>query len=314
MIFRADDISKAEHVILSSYFKATRSIAGCQAIRRRIGHCLLGMRAVYGECVFVTVSPNRRHSGMVLHLSRVRVNDPTLRADSDVARARAMYAGSASPSMFLDGLPDEDVAVEEAYATLDFPALRTRQALNAQDPLSSVHHYLFCIRVLLPAAFGVRLCFNCPHCNADDLDEFLMEAPATHPCQDCFGSNAKPMGGFAGLADTLGFATEHQGEGTPHGHGFVSLVNAYQHGTLKDIAALIEANGTKAAQEAELERLLQFMTHLKKEDHFDHEKHEASLPKLERDFHLNNEGHRMGALYTPKSLGKDALFLMPFCN
>ena len=183
-------------------------------------------------------------------------------------------------------------ALPEAYAELKFPALKTRQALNAQDPLSSVHHYLFCIRVLLPAAFGVRMCFNCPHCNADDLDAYLRNRRPIHPCQDCFGCNAKPLGGYTGLAEALGFATEHQGDGTPHGHGFVALMNAYQHGTLQDIAKLLERNAEKAGQQEEFERLLQFFAHLKKEDHFDYKKHENALSQLERDFHNNNEGSK----------------------
>ena len=33
---------------------------------------------VYGEVVFVTISPNRRHSSLLLRLSRVRANDTTL--------------------------------------------------------------------------------------------------------------------------------------------------------------------------------------------------------------------------------------------
>lgn len=37
----------------------------------------------------------------------------------------------------------------------------------------------------------------------------------------------KFMGGYAGLATGLAFATEYQGEATPHGHGFVSLANMY---------------------------------------------------------------------------------------
>ena len=173
MLFRADDVTKAERTILGAYFKTTRSIAGCQAIRRRIGHCLFGMRAVQGECIFVTISPNRRNSGLVLHLSRLRANDPTLHAQTDVAQCRAKNAGSMSPSIFIDGTYDDQVAVEEAYATLNYPPLKVRQDLNAQDPLSSVHHYLFSIRVLLAAAFGVRMCFNCPHCNEDTLNNYL---------------------------------------------------------------------------------------------------------------------------------------------
>ena len=37
-------------------------------------------------------------------------------------------------------------------------------------------------------------------------------------------------------------ATELQGDGTPHGHGFVSRANMYQHNTLEDIKRLIEEN------------------------------------------------------------------------
>ena len=51
---------------------------GCQAIRQKIGHILFGFRVVYGEVVFVTISPNRRHSSLLLRLSRTRANDTTL--------------------------------------------------------------------------------------------------------------------------------------------------------------------------------------------------------------------------------------------
>ena len=126
MIFRADDITKGEKIILASYFKTTQSIAGCQAIRRRIGHCLFGMRAVYGECVFVTISPNRRHSGMLLHLSRTRINDPTLRSTSAAAEMRREYANSRSPSMFMNGLPNNSSAVEgSGFARLSHPVLES---------------------------------------------------------------------------------------------------------------------------------------------------------------------------------------------
>ena len=32
----------------------TAAIAGCQAIRKKIGACCFGFRVVHGECVFVT--------------------------------------------------------------------------------------------------------------------------------------------------------------------------------------------------------------------------------------------------------------------
>ena len=55
MLFKAQDLLPGEKLILRCYFNITQSIAGCQAIKRRIGHCLFGFRVVYGECIFVTV-------------------------------------------------------------------------------------------------------------------------------------------------------------------------------------------------------------------------------------------------------------------
>ena len=96
------------------------------------------------------------------------------------------------------------------------------------------------------------------------------------------------MGGYAGLAQGMGFANEHQGDGTPHGHGFVSLANAYQHATLEDIAALLEQNGKKAAQEDMVRRIIKLNTHLQKEEHFDNDQHQRNLSDLEESFHQNN--------------------------
>jgi len=305
MMYRADDVSNAERTILTCYLRTTQSIAGCQALRRRIGHCLFGFRVVHGECIFVTVSPNRRHSALLLRLSRVRRSDTALDAQTSVAEARRAHASSSSPPLFIDAEVGDEEAVEEATATLKFPTLPDRQAWAAQDPLSSVHHYHVGMRVLVPAAFGVRMCFNCPHCNADALDtNTLQEIPNNHPCQDCFGCNAKPMGGHGGLADGLAFATEFQGDGTPHGHGFVSLANAYQHCSLLDIAQMLEANGNADAQQEQLQRFFQFFEHLHREDHYDHEGHQQALRQLEKDFHANNDGPKENILlsFKPRDL------------
>ena len=69
MLFSGDDVTAAEKTVLRAYLNTTASISGCQAIRKRIGHCCFGFRVVHGECVFVTVSPSRRHSAMILKLS-----------------------------------------------------------------------------------------------------------------------------------------------------------------------------------------------------------------------------------------------------
>ena len=113
LLFRADDLTTAERVILKSYLNITKSIAGCQAVRRRIGHCLVGFRVVYGECIFVTVSPSRRWSHMIMRLSRIRQNDPmvdpTLRRERKHVASRRVHAGSSSPLLFTDIESDVDL-------------------------------------------------------------------------------------------------------------------------------------------------------------------------------------------------------------
>ena len=59
LLFRADGLSDAEKQLLKCYLETTRTIAGCQAIRRRIRRCPFGFRCVPGEVIFVTVSPSR---------------------------------------------------------------------------------------------------------------------------------------------------------------------------------------------------------------------------------------------------------------
>ena len=153
-----------------------------------------------------------------------------------------------------------------------------RQARNAQDPMASVHHYLVFMYVVLPALFGIRMCFHCPDCNADpDEDDTGSTEFKNSPCSDYMGSNCKLMGGFAGLATGLAFATEFQGDGTPHGHGFVSLANMYQHQTLQEIAEILESNFQDMTPEVILERITSFIEHLQREDHFDNQKHQDNL-------------------------------------
>ena len=66
--------------------------------------------------------------------------------------------------------------VERITVELQLPIGKSRQAWVAEDPLASVHHYLIHMRVLLPLAFGVRMCFACPHCNCDTYPEKSLAA------------------------------------------------------------------------------------------------------------------------------------------
>ena len=78
--------------------------------------------------------------------------------------------------------------------------------------------------VVIPAAFGIRMCLKCPDCSSDIT--VVNEEPDS--CADFLGCNHKAMGGYAGLAAAMAIATEFQGNGTPHGHGYVmQLLEAF---------------------------------------------------------------------------------------
>ena len=179
-----------------------------------------------------------------------------------------------------------DPTGQQASLEIPLPDLLERQAWNAQDPLASIHHYDVVLYVLLAATFGVRMCLNCPRCNFDGTDpnkrgEFF-------GCSDLLGCNNKLMGGFAGIALALIFATEFQGEGTPHGHGFVALANLFQHSTLLEIAEMLKHNITKTDPVDIVEQVKSFCNHVQRESHLDEEQHAANLTTLEQGFHAGN--------------------------
>jgi len=100
------------------------------------------------------------------------------------------------------------------------------------------------------------------------------------------------MGGYAGLAAAMAFATEFQGNGTPHGHGFVALCNMYQNGSLQDIADFIAKQASSLSSEEAVQRITSFIEHLHREDYYDNEKHEAAEPELEKHSTTTMTGQR----------------------
>ena len=159
----------------------------------------------------MTVSPNRRHSSMILKLSRARRNDVSLLGTDEVCGARRTHCGPDTPSVFSRNSLWDDPDGEQTSLEIPLPDIFQRQGWNAQDPLSSCHQYLVFMHVILPGIFGIRMCFLCPHCNADHTDLTFEEA-GTPSCSDYLGSNSKAMGGYAGLATGMAFATEYQGD------------------------------------------------------------------------------------------------------
>ena len=76
-------------------------------------------------------------------------------------------------------------------------------------------------------------------CNCDENDPNMQPQSEHRSCQDVSRHNSKLMGGYAGMAQCLGIGNEFQGDGTPHGHALVSVVNLYQHKDLSEIPHIV---------------------------------------------------------------------------
>ena len=142
------------------------------------------------------------------------------------------------------------------------------------------------MRIDISAAFGLRMCLQCPDCNADNM----FEGENCPSCSDYLGINNKSLGGYAGIATAMAFANEFQGDGTPHGHGFVALANIYQYSTLEQIGQALEDNIHKISPARMVERVTDFIEQLHREDHFSDDAHQHNIESLEEEFHCNNFG------------------------
>ena len=284
----ADNLTSSERVLVGCFGKVTRKIAGSQALRPKMGHSLFGYRVNHGEGTFQTVSPNRRHSALLLRLHRARRGDTNLRAQGAVPEWRSKLAGVNVPSLVLPAGTDAEMAGE----VMELPSLEQRQAINAQDPWSSVMNFDVSVRVILPRIMGMRMCFNCPHCNSDE---------STRCCQNKFGNNAMVLGGTGGMCDGTGCAVENQGEGSPHEHGLNTFVTPYQHRSLWDINELIEKNMF------DVKSVFLYVEQLERAKHYNHEEHQAKLAQLEAEWKTNYAASsNLGMCYKPAFLGADS--------
>ena len=101
---------------------------------------------------------------MILKLSRARRNDTALTSKDAVSQARRKYCGPHAPRIFSKANVSSDPTGEEIQCEIELPPIHTRQGWNAQDPLGGCYHYLYFMHVILPALFGLRMCFHCPDC------------------------------------------------------------------------------------------------------------------------------------------------------
>ena len=215
MLQWADDLTQDERELLDLYKRVTGRISGAQGIRREFNYMNTGLRVEYGDLIFFTVTPDRRHSALLWRLMRARTNDTGLLADDAATRWRRRFAGADAPSLFRLA-PDEigetaDVLFD--YGKLGLPSVEEAIAMSARDPLSTVLHYDVAVRVLLAWVNGLRMCLHCPDCSKDNI--LLTKSMQSHvhmvPCQNKFGNNARIFGGTHGMAEALGAATENQG-------------------------------------------------------------------------------------------------------
>ena len=212
-------------------------MAGSQPLRQLMGHRQFGARVMYGDCVFMTISPNEQHSALVLRLSRFRRNDPYVKyADIktkhlasmkgprlEAKRQKTIHFAQEAAMDELDETDRDDIKVE-------LPEYDLRRTATARDPLAVVYGYMIEVYLRLATLLGLRMCPNCPRCNR-----------SSSGCQDKFGNNMRPCGGVLGATVAAGGATEHQGHGTPHLHVQTHVVSIYQFGTMADVVAALRA-------------------------------------------------------------------------
>ena len=72
----AEGITSKQKHLLSDFSFRTRNVAGTQEIRTKIGHLCFWASVVYGNGIFMTISPGERHNYLAIRLSRYRRKDP----------------------------------------------------------------------------------------------------------------------------------------------------------------------------------------------------------------------------------------------
>ena len=156
-------------------------------------------RIKYGTAIFVTFSPDEKHNLLMVRLSRNRQEDPVW--ENDDVKSHQRYAKKDEPTLkhdttgarFADhGDQDGDaddvsfgVSVEDLADLL--PTFDQRRRILATDALASVEGFRVIVQLTMQYLFGVIFCPYCPDC-----------ASRQNPCQDLFGSSAKPEGGIFG--------------------------------------------------------------------------------------------------------------------
>ena len=180
----AHDITREERAIARNVCAVTSALSGCQEIRRQMGHIFQSVGFMHGHGLFITISPNERHSCLTLRLSRFRQLDPLLALSASPDQRRRLSSGG-EPSVFLSY--EDGFTTDEAVVDLELPGFDFRRKILCRDPLAPVLAFRVAVRLILASLLGLRMCSRCPVCT----------------CCNVFGSNAQPTGGILGLCAAL---------------------------------------------------------------------------------------------------------------
>ena len=118
--------SNAEKTLLQNIGFIGKTLSGSQELRLQMGHCLTGAGIVYGDGVFITISPSERRSGLVLRLIRKRANDPWLKY------------GDIQLKELMQQLAQEDTPPLEAFTEVQLPEYQLRRQAMSNDVLCCV--------------------------------------------------------------------------------------------------------------------------------------------------------------------------------
>ena len=178
----ANGLSPLEKRLAWAQHFLARHMPGSQQLRQVMGHCHFGARIVYGDCLFFTVSPNERHSCLVLRLSSFRVNDPDIKHKDPIWRRLAQqdFPSMEDKRRRTSAAPDPNGKQWRAGAAMsgkrddmsidiELPEYDLRALATARDPHAVVEGYKVQIYLRLSTLMGVRMCPNCLACNAKAL-------------------------------------------------------------------------------------------------------------------------------------------------
>ena len=216
----AEGITPLQKRLLADFRFRTRLVPGTQEIRSTIGHVCFWSSIVYGNGIFMTVTPGERHSYLAIRLSRYRKRDPYIACERSEPREK-LWVGADMPSL--------QAHADDVFEK-DIPGYDLRRLILARDPLAATLAFAVQIRLVLATVLGFRMCPECPHCTL-----------IATPCMDSFGSCAEAMGGLAGRCDGIVGTVECQkSKGSLHLHFWCYAQRLHQFKSLQEIGKCLQ--------------------------------------------------------------------------